>query len=403
ILGQAPLDSVFSTVKPVSHSQVFSARVSAAELTDEQKLIASTWRLVDKLYVDRTFNGLDWFKVRQDAVKKKYKSVDEAYEAIDKILGQLGDPYTRFLVPSKYRTLVNSATGEVAGIGVELTIDPDTKFVSLADVQPNSPAERAGLKPGDLLVDVCRTTRRAARLRGPPGTSVGLTARRPGGGDLELIVGREKVKIVGVRSSLETAPSGKKLGVIKVKSFSSNTAEDVRRALTDLRAQGAAEFVLDLRGNAGGLLPGGVDTARLFLREGQGVVYVISKSGVVDAQAAAADGPEASRRRRRRRHFLFVDTPLLVAVDGRTASAAEVVAAALRENGRAKLVGKKTFGKGVIQTIEGLQGDAGVAVTIAKYETPKRNNINKVGIPVDVEFDCKATDPTLSCIPSSML
>mmetsp|Transcript_27655 Transcript_27655/g.36287 ORF Transcript_27655/g.36287 Transcript_27655/m.36287 type:complete len:517 (+) Transcript_27655:76-1626(+) len=380
----------------ISRFQVVSTAANAAELTEEQRVVAQTWRVVDKLYVDRTFNGLDWFKVRQDAVKKKYKSMDEAYETISSFVAKLDDPYTRFLVPSKYRSLVNSATGEVAGIGVELFVDSKSGFVSLADVIPGSPAESAGLKPGDLLVEVSAENTKgeipddtATRLRGPIGTKVGLVAERDGE-KIELILKREKVKIQGVRYSMETASSGKKVGVIKIKSFSTNTADDVSSALTALKKEGAQEFILDMRGNPGGYLPGGVDTARLFLPKDSSIVYVISKTGVVDAQSASVDGPEIS-------------VPLLVAVDERTASAAEVVSAALKENGRAKLVGKQTFGKGVIQTIEGLDGDAGVAVTVAKYETPKRNNINKVGIPVDIQFDCKATDPTLKCIPESLI
>ena len=151
------------------------------------------------------------------------------------------------------------------------------------------------------------------------------------------------------------------------------------------------KFVFDIRGNPGGLLPGGVDTASLFLDANEPVVFVVNKKGIVDSQATLGPG-------------IDMDTPLVVLVDGNTASAAEVFTAALQENGRATIAGKQTFGKGVVQTIRELSNNnGGVAVTVARYETPKHNDINKQGIPVDVEtpVDCPKTDATACLSPAA--
>jgi len=179
-----------------------------------------------------------------------------------------------------------------------------------------------------------------------------------------------------------------KVGVVRIKSFSGTTADSVKSELESLKKKGAQNFVLDLRGNPGGLLPGGVDTASLFLEANKPVVFVVDKKGVVDAQTTLADG-------------IDLDSPLILLVDKNTASAAEVMTAALKENQRVTVAGEQTFGKGIVQTIRQLEnGDnGGVAVTIARYETPQHHDINKQGIPVDIKasVDCGKED-ALACL-----
>ena len=182
------------------------------------------------------------------------------------------------------------------------------------------------------------------------------------------------------------SPSNKNVGVIRIKNFSGTTADTVAKQMADLQKRGAQQLVLDCRGNPGGLLPGGVDTAALFLPANQPVVFVVNKLGVVDAQSTLAEG-------------VNLEQPLVVLVDGNTASAAEVFAAALQENGRAVLAGaERTFGKGIVQTIRELSDkNGGLAITVARYETPRHNDINKQGIPVDVTtpVDCPKDDAAL--------
>ncbi len=131
-----------------SPSPMFLNTASAADyaaLTDEQKAVAEAWRIVDNNFFDRTFNNQDWFKVRQDSVKKKYKNMGEAQIEIEKIVGSLGDKYTRYLPPAKYRSIVDAATGTLAGVGVEISTDKDTGKIYVSDTEPSSPASNGTL------------------------------------------------------------------------------------------------------------------------------------------------------------------------------------------------------------------------------------------------------------------
>mmetsp|Transcript_7154 Transcript_7154/g.13581 ORF Transcript_7154/g.13581 Transcript_7154/m.13581 type:complete len:506 (+) Transcript_7154:117-1634(+) len=380
-----------STVMPSSASDY-------GALTDEQRAVAEAWRIVDNNFFDRTFNHQDWFKVRQDAIKKKYKTMAEAQDEIDRLVSSLGDKYTRYLPPAKYRSIVDSATGTLAGVGVEISMDKDTGRIYVSDTEPSSPASMGGIRKGDTFLEVdgvkfddgkSTPDDVASKLRGPEGSKVGIVMQRDGEVQ-DFILTREPITITSVRSYMSDKAGVGKVGVVRIKSFSGTTAQTVKDAIVDLKKKGAEALVLDLRGNPGGLLPGGVDTAALFLEANKPVVYVVDKRGVQDNQFTYQDGPE-------------LDTPLVVVVNSNTASAAEVMTAALKENQRATIVGEQTFGKGIIQTIRQLGYDnGGVAVTVARYETPLHNNINKSGIAVDFPVDCVSDDAAV-CVPSTSL
>lgn len=360
----------------------------------ENRAVAEAWRIVDNNYLERTFNGQDWFGMRQSIVTKaKYKTMDDANAAIDKMVSSLGDKYTRYLSPAKYISIVNAATGTLAGgIGVELSADAKTNMVYASDIQPNSPAEQAGVLTGDIFIQVdglqvddgkATPDDVAARLRGPEGSRVGLTILR-NSKNQDFILTRQPITVASIKSYI--SPSHKNVGVIKIKVFSGTTAEKVKESLLDLKKQGATSIVLDLRNNVGGLLPGGVETASLFLEKDLPVVFVVDKKGVIDAQSTFAQG-------------LDTTDPLVLVVNENTASAAEVLTAALLENNRAIAVGKQTFGKGIVQTIRQLNFDnGGVAVTVARYETPLHHDINKQGIPVSSPLiNSAADDDTNNC------
>ncbi len=234
----------------------------------------------------------------------------------------------------------------------------------------------------------------ASKLRGPEGSRVGVVMGRDDKTE-DFILTREPITITSVRSYISEVSIGtgtgsekEKVGVIRIKSFSGTTASTVQGAIEDLKKKGAKDFIIDVRNNPGGLLPGGTDTAGLFLEANKPLVFVVDKKGVVDAQSTFQDG-------------VFSDSPIAVVVNGNTASAAEVMTAALKENGRATVVGQQTFGKGIIQTIRQLSNDnGGLAVTVARYETPLHNDINKQGIPVDISVECTSEDAGL-CVPAS--
>jgi len=370
-------------------------------LTPEQKAVAEAWRLVDNSFLDRTFNGQDWFQLRETYVHKKYKSMDEARTAIDTMVSQLGDKYTRYLPPAKYQSIVDTATGtlKLAGVGVEISVNKQGSVVA-ADVEPSGPAKAGGIQPLDVFLEVDGTRFDdggkstpddvAIKLRGPEGSKVGVVMERDGT-IIDYILTRAPIKITAVKSYISNVGGVGKVGVIRIKSFSGTTSATVADEYSSLKKKGAQAYVIDVRGNPGGLLPGGVDTAALFLEENKPVVFVVNKKGVVDAQSTLATG-------------IDTESPIVVLVDSGTASAAEVFTAALKENGRVTVAGEKTFGKGIVQTIRPLaDNNGGVAITVARYETPQHHDINKQGIPVDeaTPVDCPKDDAT-ACLKGSL-
>lgn len=383
-----------------------------SEMNEPQKVVAEAWRTVDKNFVDRSFNGVDWFSERTKALAAadKVASGEDAYTIVDEMLERLGDKYTRFLPPDKYASLVSSATGEVAGSGLTLDNNPAGDVVIVA-VEPDSPAEAAGVRAADVIAAIDGDSARgldanaaAGRLRGSPGSRVGVVLERKGNEaaeveSVETVLTRKLLKLKGVRASVEPTADGggSKVGVIKITSFSTNTAESVQAALPSL--SGVSAIVLDLRANAGGFLGGGVDTARLFLPNNARITAVAQSKGQPLVYDTVEEGAEIS-------------TPLLVLADEKTASASEVLAAALQDNKRARIVTSasltssanpgRTFGKGIIQTVESIRGDAGVAVTVAKYITPSGRSINGIGVLADVKTDCEPGAAAAICVAGAL-
>jgi carboxyl-terminal processing protease len=368
-------------------------------LTTEQKTVAEAWRLVDNSFLDRTFNGQDWFQLRQKYVTKKYANMDEARTAIDSMISTLGDKYTRYLPPAKYQSIVDTATGTVAGCGIEISTNKEGTRIMASDVEETGPAKAGGVQINDLFVEVdgirfdtgtATPDDVAVRLRGPQGSKVGVVMER-NGKTLDYILTRQPIKITAVKSYLSNVPGVGKVGVIRIKSFSGTTSATVSDEFNALKKKGAQAYVIDVRGNPGGLLPGGADTAALFLDANKPLVFVANKKGVVDAQSTLATG-------------IDIESPIVLLVDSKTASAAEVFTAALKENGRATVAGEQTFGKGIVQTIRPLaDNNGGIAITVARYETPQHHDINKQGIPVDAvtPVDCAKDDAT-ACLTSAV-
>jgi len=369
----------------------------ANALSDEQRIVADAWRVVNRAYVDNTFNGQDWQAVRLSSVKKNFKNREDAYKTIRSMLALLDDPYTRFLTPADFDSLYSSAKGDVAGVGLELQTEDGAKGmtrVSIVNVVENSPAARAGFKRGDFITNIDGTPIdgktaeiAAAMTRGNPGTPVSISVDRPGVAEIRANIVRQELKLQGMVANLKETTKGTKIGNIKIKFFSKETLQDVTAAIKNLKTQGAQVFVLDLRHCPGGYFPAGIDVARLFLPTEKTVVYVLDRNGISDYYETVIDGLE-------------IEKPLYVLVDEKTASASEILTGALKDNDRATLVGKKTFGKARVQTLTQLEDGSGLAVTVSRYETPLKIDINKVGIPVDVESDCGPDDDILICLES---
>jgi carboxyl-terminal processing protease len=344
-----------------------------------KELVDEVWQIVDREYVDGTFNSVDWRTVRQDYVENRsYQSMDHAYDAIREMLEQIQDPYTRFMNPEEFRNMQIDTSGELTGVGIQLAQDEETKqLVVIAPIE-DTPAFRVGIQARDVIVKIngqstegMDVNQAVNLIRGPVGTEVVLTIQRDKEPEKDYTIRRDRIEIHPVRYSVRESDSGK-IGYIRLNQFNANATEEMRQAIKDLESQKVTGYILDLRSNPGGLLYSSVEIARMWLSSGS-IVSTFNRRGEMDRQ-------EASGRS-------LTDKPLVVLVDGGSASASEILSGALQDNGRAVVVGTKTFGKGLVQSVRGLGDGSGLAVTIAKYLIPNGTDINHEGIHPDIEID----------------
>ncbi|MGF1488970.1 MAG: carboxyl-terminal processing protease CtpA [Prochloraceae cyanobacterium] len=357
---------------------------SASAFTEEQKLVLQSWRIVNQAYVDETFNNQNWWFLRQKFLKRDLRDREVAYQAVEEMLGTLDDPYTRLLRPQEYKSLQINTSGELSGVGLQINNNPETGQLEVVAPLAGSPAEKAGIAPKDriLEIDGIRTTslsldEAAAKMRGKIGTTVSLTIESGKEAEhntriVDLV--RDRISLNPVVANLDDR-SGAKIGYLRLNQFSANAAREIAHSVVRLEEEGADGYILDLRNNPGGLLQAGITIARLWLDEGT-IVYTVNRQGVFDSFESY--GPA------------LTEDPLILLVNQGTASASEILAGALQDNDRATLVGEKTFGKGLIQSLFELPDGAGLAVTVAKYETPNHKDINKLGILPD---DVVSQDP----------
>lgn len=347
----------------------------AMALTEEQQLVLQAWRIVNRAYVDETFNHQNWYSLRRKALKQPLSEHKAAYVAIQNMLKTLDDPFTRFLDPEQYRSLQVNTSGELTGVGLQIALNPQTGKLEVVSPIAGSPAEKAGLRPRDRIVkiegvatDKFTLDEAAHRMRGPVGSLVTLLIERDKDGQKEVRIVRERITLNPVIAQLQSSPQGLPIGYLRLTQFNANAATDLTQAITDLEKKGATGYILDLRNNPGGLLQSGIEVARLWLDSGT-IVYTANRQGILGSFESF--GPALTQ------------DPLVILVNEGTASASEILAGALQDNGRAQLVGETTFGKGLIQSLFELADGSGLAVTIAKYETPNHRDINKLGIKPD--------------------
>ena len=349
----------------------------AQAFTEEQKLLLQSWRIVNQSYLDETFNHQNWWKLREKYVKKPLRDREETYAAIEEMLATLDDPFTRLLRPEQYNSLQVNTSGELSGVGLQININPETKLIEVVSPLAGSPAEAAGIEPKDSILEidgVDATTitldEAAAKMRGKIGTKVSLRiqssqdkAAKPR--NVEIV--RDRISLNPVYIALDTSTE-KKVGYVRLNQFSANAAKEIAHGVSKLEQQGADAYILDLRNNPGGLLQAGVEIARMWLGDGT-IVYTVNRQGALGSFDSSSE--------------ILTQDPLVVLVNQGSASASEILAGALQDNERALLVGEKTFGKGLIQSLFELPDGAGLAVTVAKYETPNHTDINKLGIMPD--------------------
>jgi carboxyl-terminal processing protease len=361
----------------MARDMVISPTGGVAISDSPKEVMDQAWQIVFRDYLDTSgkYNTDKWRKLRRDLLAKSYGTSKDAYEAIRGMLGSLDDPYTRFLDPREYKEMQIDTSGELSGVGIQLSLDKETKELVVVSPIEGSPASRAGVQPKDVIVAIDgkptkgMSTEDAVKLiRGKAGTTVNLSLRRKGQ-VLEQPLTRELIELHAVNSQVNTTPDGVKVGYIRLKQFNANASKDMRAALQDLEGKGVQGYVLDLRSNPGGLLMASIEIARQWLNEGV-IVSTKTRDGIQDVKRATGRA--------------LTTKPLVVLVNEGSASASEILSGALQDNKRALLVGQKTFGKGLVQSVRPLSDGSGMTVTIAKYLTPSNRDIHKHGIDPDI-------------------
>ncbi len=305
-----------------------------------------------------------------DEIDEK-KMAESVYKGV---INGLGDDYAAYYTAEEYQEIQEKTEGIYCGIGTYISADTKSGVITIVKPMKNSPAEKAGVQAGDILYAVdgkeitgMEISQVQALIKGEKGSEVELT----------LIRERKEVKAVVTRDEIveDTVASqmlDDKIGYVQVTSFEQVTSEQFRDAVADLEAKGQEGMIIDLRDNGGGLLDTAVDMLDRMLQEGL-VVYSMDKSGY--KQEYKAKDPDK------------FDKPLVILVNGQSASASEVFSGALQEKNVAKLVGTRTFGKGIVQGIFSLDDGSAVKMTTSKYYTPNGKNIHGTGLTPDVEVE----------------
>jgi carboxyl-terminal processing protease len=362
-----------------------------AQAYTPQAMYDDVWRLVQAKHLDNSKNGQAW-AIWRHRFDPDLETEDDAYVAIATMLASLNDRYTRFLTPKEFEEEGQSIQATLFGIGIQIGVR-DTKLVVIAPME-DTPADRAGLKPNDEILEIDgRNTqgmdvREAADLiRGQKGTKVKLLIRRDSVTLKPLLVMRDEIKLKSVSNK---HPMGltppKHIAYIRLSTFLSAMAANEVKALLEKNTDKDG-FILDLRSNPGGLLKNAITIADFFLSGGP-IVSTVDRDGYKERVMAT---PRQ-----------LTDKPLIVLIDEGSASASEILSGALSDHHRALLVGKRTFGKGLVQEINQLPRGAGINITTQKYLTPNGTDINKKGIEPDVtvaltDDDVKAKrDPQFS-------
>jgi carboxyl-terminal processing protease len=306
-----------------------------------------------------------------------YEPLDEAVleqASVEGIIAALGDPYTEYLDPEELEALRQSYDGAYSGVG--LSAERRDGEIVVVQVDPDGPAGEAGIRAGDRIVAVDGTPtagldlgRVVTRIRGPEGTEVRLAVEGRDG-RRELTLTRRRITLPPVASRVERA-GGASIGYLRLARFTRGAGTAMRRAVEGLRERGVTGLVLDLRGDPGGLVTEAVDVAGVFLPDGTPVVVTEGRSS--PRRTYRTDGRPASD-----------ELPLVVLVDRGSASSSEIVAGALRDAGRGRLVGERTFGKALVQSTRLLRDGGALKLTTAHYLTPTGFDLARRGLPPSV-------------------
>jgi carboxyl-terminal processing protease len=317
-----------------------------------EALLDQVLQLVNERFVDTLDQGQLYEKAARGLVK------------------ELNDPYSELLAPKELKAFTTSTGGRYGGIGMQ--IEPQQGQVVISKVFPNTPAEAAGVREGDRIVqiDTLRvvnwTTQQAQdQLMGTPGTKVTVKFGRPGvASPIEVHFTRAVIHVPAVRYAISFGPNGDRVGYIPLDRFNETAAQEVQDAVRTLQKQNVRGIVLDFRGNPGGILDQSLAISNLFLKDGQEIASIRARNG--ETQPYVARGNPS-----------LPTTPLIVLTDEYTASASEIVAGALQDHDRALILGQTSFGKGLVQSVFNLDGGYALKLTTAKWYTPSGRSIQK--------------------------
>ncbi len=319
-------------------------------------------------------------------VKKNYveevEEKDLVYGAIKGMLNSL-DPHSSFMPPELFTEMKIDTKGEFGGLGIQIGIK--NRVLTIIAPIEDTPAHQAGVEAGDKIIKIDDESTKdislhdaVSKLRGPKGTSVTITILREGLDEpRDITIVRDIIKLKSVKSRV----IDEHIGYVKLTQFQEKTASDLKKALKELSKKDINSMILDLRNNPGGLLKGAVDVTSQFLPTGKLVVYIKGRGG---------DKTEFKTNNGN----MYADFPMIVLVNGGSASASEIVAGALQDWEKAVILGTQTFGKGSVQTVMPLSDGSAVRLTTARYYTPKGRSIQTTGITPDIVVKLEAKEGT---------
>ena len=328
---------------------------SSGDLTNEDlKKLELVYDTLVNGYVDKNIS-------KDDLINGALKGMAEA----------TGDPYTNYLVNDETAAIDETMTGSFGGIGAELRSENNRVIIS--NTREGTPAQKIGLQENDAILKVNGEDMEGksisyvvSKVRGEVGTDVTLTIQR-GTQELEVKITRAKIAIETVKGTVDSTDAT--IGHVQINSFAKNTAKEVEKTVTDLREKGVKKFIFDVRYNPGGLLDQAIMIANMFVEEGKTILNVENRDGQIKSYKASKD------------YGTFkITEPYVLLVNEGSASASEILAAALKESADAQLIGKKTYGKGTVQSVIEVGENAELKYTIAKWLTPNKTWIHKTGI-----------------------
>ena len=342
-------------------------------LSDSKQIVLDAWTLVNEGYYDpEIFEEINWKKIRQKTLQKQIDTSEDAYFAIEEMLKPLDDPYTRVLRPKDYELLKSSNLGsEINGVGLQLGEDDTDGRIKVISTLAGSPAEEAGIVSGNYIESVngqatsdLGLANTASQLRGEKGSKVLVQISTMDGELKEIDLERRSVDLRPVRTK-RIREGTHTIGYLRITQFSESVPKKIEEALEELNEKEVEGIILDLRNNSGGLVSSGIAVADSFLNE-KLIVETKNREGIKDSIIS--------------QNTIFFEGPMVTLVNKGTASASEILAGALQDNNRSALLGKQTYGKGLIQSLKSLNEDSGIAITVASYLTPNGNNIQGRGI-----------------------